>query len=148
MKGFSFRLDRILRLREDAERQQARVYGQAAKAESEATRQCEEQADYLERIGERLAPPPGEQTNAGLLRVLSLTLAAAARQLDQARQHRDQARETATTELDRLSQARVGRQSLERIRGHRHAAWKEATGREEQKDTDEIAARSRGRPKP
>ena len=146
MKGFFFRLDRILRLREDAERRQARVYGHAARTESELSRLCEEQADHLERIGDRLAPTPGESTSAGLLRVLNLTLAAAARQLDQARQHRDEARETATTELDRLSQARVERQSLERIRGHRHAAWKEATGREEQKDTDEIAARKRSRP--
>jgi flagellar export protein FliJ len=145
MKGFSFRLDRILRLRESAEQRQAIVYGEAARTETELDRLCEEQADYLRRIGDRLAPAPGQQTNAGLLQVLNLTAAAAAQQLDQAQRHLDQAREAATAELDRLAQARVERKSLERIRGHRHAAWKEAVGREEQKDSDEVAARSRSR---
>jgi flagellar export protein FliJ len=148
MKGFSFRLDRILRLRESAEQRQAAAYGQAARTETELDQLCEEQADYVRKIGDRLAQTPGQQTNAGLLRVLNLTAAAAAQQLDQAQQHLDQAREAATTELDRLAQARVERKSLERIRVNRHAAWKEAAGREEQKDSDEVAARTRGRQDP
>jgi flagellar export protein FliJ len=145
MKGFSFRLDRILRLRENAEQRQAVAYGEAARTETELDRLCEAQADYLRRIGDRLAQTPGQQTNAGLLQVLSLTASAAAQQLDQAKEHLDEARTVASTELDRLAQARVERKSLERIRVHRHAAWKEAAGREEQKESDEVAARTRSK---
>ena len=143
MKGFSFRLDRILRLREDAEQRQALAYGQAARSESEAERTCTEQETYLRDIGNRIAPPPGQMTNAGLLQVLNLTASAAAQQLDEAERHRAEARQTADTERDRLAQARVERKSLERLKVHQHDAWKEEAGRAEQKDSDEIAARTR-----
>ena len=142
MKAFSFRLDRILRLRENAEQRQARVYGHAARVESDLDRLCEEQASRLEQIGDRVAPPEGQQTSAGVLRLLSLTAEAAAQQLDLAHQDREEARQVASAERDRLAQARVERKSLERIRGNRHAAWREAAGREEQKETDEIASRT------
>jgi flagellar export protein FliJ len=143
MKGFTFRLDRILRLREDAEQRQAVAYGQAARTESEAERACTEQQSYLRTIGDRIAPPPGQMTNAGLLQVLNLTASAAAQQLDEAERHREEARQTADSERDRLAQARVERKSLERLRVNQHTAWKEEAGRAEQKDSDEIAARTR-----
>ena len=148
MKAFSFRLDRILRLRESAEQRQARAYGHAARLESELDRLCAEQATHLEQIGDRVAPAAGQHTSAGVLRLLSLTAEAAAQQLDLAHQDREEARQTASAERDRLAQARVERKSLERIRGNRHAAWKEAAGREDQKETDEIAARTPRKPEP
>jgi flagellar export protein FliJ len=145
MKSFSFRLDRILKLRSQAEQTQARRYGEAARAEADLERQCEEQARYLAGIGERITPNAGQVTNAGVLRALHLTSAVAADQLDQAEQARQDAERRAAAERSQLAQARVERKSLERLKEQQQADWRDAARRQEQKETDEIAARTQSR---
>lgn len=145
MKAFSFRLDRILKLREDAEQNQARRYGHAARAEADLDRQCREQANYLAAVSERIAPLTGQLTNVGVLRVLQLTSDAAATQLEEARRARTEAEKTAEVERSQLAQARVERKSLERLKDQHHADWRETAQRHDQREMDEIAARTRGR---
>jgi flagellar export protein FliJ len=145
VKAFYFRLDRILRLREDAEQAQARRYGEAARAEADLQRQCREQADYLAEIGDRITPAVGQLTNAGVLRALQLTTNAAANQLDEAERARTDAEQHAEAERAELAKARVERKSLERLKEQQQSNWREAASRQDQKEMDEIAARTRGR---
>ena len=145
MKAFSFRLDRILKLREDAEQTQARRYGEAARAEADLERQCREQATYLARIAERIAPTAGQVTSAGVLLALQLTSEAAASQLDEAERARVDAEKQSETERSHLAKARVERKSLERLKEQHHTDWRETANRRDQKEMDEIAARTRGR---
>lgn len=146
MKSFSFRLQRILKLREDAEQAQARRYGAASQVEAEADRQCRNQAEHLERVADRLTPPVGARTNAGLLRAIQLTSAAATRQLEDAEQARQAAEAAAEAERIALTKARVERKALERLKEHHTASWREGVERQDQRDTDEIASRRRNEP--
>lgn len=147
MKAFSFRLDRILKLREDAEQRQARIMGDATRAETELDDLCREQASFLRSVGDRVTPAPGLRTSAGMLRILQLTSAAAASQLDQAEKARDEATKVADAERDFLASARRDRKTLERLKEEQQGQWREDDARVERKTMDEIASRTRGRPK-
>ena len=144
MKAFSFRLERILRLREQAEQRQARRVGDAIKEEADLERLHREQVSYLEEIGDRLAPEPGQQLSAGWLRVLTLTATAAAQQLEEAARSHATARQVADDERGRLTAARVERKTLERLRERQAEAWQLATRRDERKQDDEDARRRTG----
>ncbi|MBL8989439.1 MAG: flagellar export protein FliJ [Gemmatimonadales bacterium] len=146
MKAFSFRLERLLRLREEAEQQQARVMSEAARTEADLDRLCDDQQNYVARIGDRVTPPAGQVTNAGVLRALHLTSAAAASQLEDAERARAEARKQADQERERLADARRDRKTLERLKEHQKAAWQGEQNRDEQKTMDEIAGRPRGMP--
>jgi flagellar export protein FliJ len=145
VKAFFFRLDRILKLRGDAEQAQAKRYGEAARKEAELERRCREQAEYLTEIGDRLTPAAGQVTTAGELRALQLTSDAAATQLDHSRRARADAEIRAEGERVELAKARIERKTLERLKDQQRADWREADKKQDQKDTDEIAARTRGR---
>ncbi len=147
MKGFSFRLDRILKLREDAERRQARVMGEASRAETELTVRCREQAQRVETAGRQATPAPGAITSVGMLQLLQLASAAAATQLDQSEKARDEATKVTDAERDRLAAARRDRMTLERLKDHKHQQWREDDVRDERKTMDEIAGRPRGEPR-
>ncbi len=147
MKAFSFRLDRILKLREDAEQRQARVMGDASRAEAELEDLCREQTSHLESVGNRATPAPGLRTSAGMLRILHLTSSAAASQLDQAEMARDDATKVADVERDRLAAARRDRKTLERLKEQKQGQWRQDAIRDERKTMDEIASRTRGEPR-
>ncbi|MBX3147642.1 MAG: flagellar export protein FliJ [Gemmatimonadales bacterium] len=144
MKAFSFRLERLLRLRGDAEQRQAVVLGEAARAEAEMEGLCRDQHTYLAGMSDRLQPTVGQVTSAGMMRTLQLTGLAAANQLEQAEQERDEARRRADTERERLAEARRERKTLERLKENQRTAWRGEVDRDEQKTMDEIAGRSRG----
>ncbi len=147
MKAFSFRLDRILKLREDAEQRQARVMGDASRAETELDDLCREQTSHLVSVSNRATPAPGLRTSAGMLRILHLTSSAAASQLEQAEQARDEATKVADVERDRLAFARRDRKTIERLKEQKQAQWREDEIRDERKTMDEIASRPRGEPR-
>lgn len=141
MKSFTFRLERILRLRTDAERQQARRLGDATQEEARLDAMVQDQATYLEQIGDRLAQQPGERMSAGWLRVLTLTADAAAEQLAEGERSRESARESVDALRERLKEARVERMSLEKLREKQQETWKDSERREERSAMDEIAGR-------
>lgn len=145
MKSFSFRLDRILKLREDAEQVHARRFGEAAREEADLDQQCRAQAKYLAEIGERIVPDAGKRTSAGVLQLLHLTSSVAAAQLDQAEQARHEAEQKAEALRVELAQARMERKTLERLKEQQQVTWHEGQSRDDRKEMDEIAARSKGR---
>jgi flagellar FliJ protein len=144
MKAFSFRLERLLRLREEAENRQARATGEATRTEADLERLCRDQEEYFQEIGDRVTPTAGQLTNAGLLRALHLTSAAALSQLESAERAREDARRAAEAERERLAEAQRDRKTLERLKEHQRVAWQGEQKRDEQKDMDEIAGRNRG----
>ena len=146
MKRFQFRLQRVLKLREDAEQRQAHALGEALHEERVLDTICAEEQARLHTIGEQLAPKPGELRNAGMLRVLGLTAEAANSRLSAAEESRHAAQKSVANERELLSAARVERKTLERLKDQQLGAWTEAVGRDEQKTTDEIALRRRDEP--
>ncbi|MEO8449502.1 MAG: flagellar export protein FliJ [Gemmatimonadota bacterium] len=146
MKRFKFRLQRVLKLREDAEQRQAAALGEALHEERVLDTICAEEKARLDQISEQLAPKPGELRSAGMLQVLGLTAQAANTRLSAAEDSRHKAQKAVANERELLSAARVERKTLERLKDQQHGAWTEAIGRDEQKTTDEIALRKREEP--
>ena len=141
MKAFSFRLERLLRLREDAEQRQARTVGEASRAEADLDQLVRDHTSHVESVGARVTPVAGQLTSAGLLRALHLTSAAAASQLEDAERARAEARKLADAERERLAVAQRDRKTLERLKEHQKTAWQGEQNRDEQRVMDEIAGR-------
>ncbi len=144
MKAFSFRLDRILRLKEEAEGQQARVMGEAARNEAVLDQICLDQAGYVLKVSDQAAAITGERTNAGKLRTRHLAAMAALRQLEEAERARVVARKLADVERVRLAEAQRERRTLERLKAHQRETWDQELVRDERKTMDEVAGRPRG----
>ena len=144
MKAFHFRLDRVLRLKEEAEQQQARAMGEAARTEAALDQLCEDQAAHVRNVGERVSGATATPTNAGMLRALHLTAVAALHQLEDAEKARVDARKAADEERVRLAEAQRERRTLERLKEHQRSAWNRDLALDERKAMDEVAGRVRG----
>ena len=144
MKKFSFRLQRVLQLREDVEHERAQQLGEALQEERAVQRECSERARHLERVSEQLAPPVGEPTNAGFLRVLGFTQQAAVRGLEAAEAAREAAGQQVDAEKAKYTEARVERKVVEKLKEVQRSAWETEASREEQKHLDEVALRRSG----
>lgn len=144
MKAFHFRLDRILRLKEEAEQQRARAMGEAARTEAAMDQMCVDQAEYARTVGDRVSAATAQPTSAGMLRSLHLTAAAAMHQLEDAEKARVEARKAADDERIRLAEAQRERRTLERLKEHQRSAWSRDLALDERKAMDEVAGRIRG----
>lgn len=141
MKRFAFRLERLLGLRAVAEQESARTMGERSRAATEAERLAVA-STARERDAARRAQQAGVRpTPAGSMANLGATLDRIAEE----RVVRVAAQAAAEVELDLARQAyqeaRADRRVLERLREIRHADWRNADGREDQKLMDEIALR-------
>lgn len=144
MKSFVFRLERLLHLRVRHEREQAQALGQALREEEELRRQEEAARARLLRCAEQIGTSGA--VPAGMLQNLGLTVEAAVRAVEASRQAHDQSQETLEQEQARYSQARIERRTLERLREQRHDAWELESGREEQRNMDEVSRHFRRPP--
>lgn len=145
MKPFIFRLQRILALRERAERERARELGHALRDEEARRQAVREAVTRLRRCGEQVSGAEGEVMTAGAMRVLGLTVKAAADELEAAADSHRAAEDTVAAESERFGQARMERRVVERLRERREAAWDEEASRHEQKEIDHLARRGPGR---
>jgi flagellar export protein FliJ len=142
MTRFQFRLDRILQLREAAEKQQAIVLNEAAKAEDEQRRRSEESAERVSEITDQIHGPNGiNGVAAGLWQVYGMSLGAARDQASSESAKLADAEQKRNDELERFSEARVARRALERLKEVRAGDWAIAAGQQEQLDIDEVARR-------
>jgi flagellar FliJ protein len=140
MKRFTFRLARLLELREAAERHQAGEMGRAVHEEAASARRAEQSADRLESARDQVTNS-GETTAAGLLGAYRMAVEAASAQVEADAQALKVASDNRNREAERFTAARQDRQVLERIRERRHAAWGVDAARAEQGATDEVAQR-------
>ena len=142
MKPFRFRLQRILDLREQHERERARSLGDAQSDEARQKARVEDAAARLEdaasTVREKAAETP---MPAGALRNLALTIEAAQRRLERAADDHRAAEASVEEERGKFHEARKDRRSVERLRERREETWKEEASRADQKEIDQIAAR-------
>lgn len=143
MKGFVFRLERLLELRSTAERERAQALGQAMRRE-EANRQAlDEASERLGSCGDQIAGVLDNVAPAGALTNLRLAIEAAMRQVDSAALSHQAALDQMQQERELFSQARVERRVVERLREKRRAAWTEEASRVEQSEMDSVARNRR-----
>jgi flagellar export protein FliJ len=139
MKRFAFRLERLLQLRELAERDQARLLAQALR-EEEARREA--LVDSERRLAEaraQFATTPRELSQAGTLQNLDLTIEVLASTMRELNQSHEQSLERVEAERHQFEQARMARRVIERLREHRREAWGSEMSRYEQGESDETA---------
>lgn len=148
MKRFTFRLDRVLELREAAERMQAGALGRAAQDADERRRDSEASASKLEAVQDQVGSNLDGPTAAGLRTALGLTMQAAQARLDEDAAALQEAEDQHAAEMEKFTEARMARRAIERLKEQRAADWAEQANRAEQNDIDEIAQRrpNRGGP--
>lgn len=148
MKRFSFRLERLLQIREAAEKEMARLLGVALQDE-ETARQvaAAAQAKLEEARGQyvRISVKPAQ---AGLLRNLELSI----EQLTHQWSVLNEAHAKALVRVDEaravFEEARMAKRVIERLKEQRRDAWNQELARYEQSLSDETAsflARENGR---
>ncbi|HTS88770.1 MAG TPA: hypothetical protein VMG41_09795 [Gemmatimonadales bacterium] len=139
MKRFSFRLDRLLHLREIAEREQARALA-VALGEEEACRAAVRQSEArLGQAREQFATLPRDLSQAGTLRNLDLTIAVLMEQTDQLSREHEASLERVEVARHGFEKARMARRVIERLKEHRQLAWDADVSRLEQSELDETA---------
>ncbi len=138
MKKFKFGLDRLLRLRELRERDQARVLGEALADERERQARLVRASEQVERAGEQVVRGAEAACTAGSLRNLGLTLQAAVLAAEAAATAHREAQESVAREQDLFGQARRDRRVLEKLREKRHEGWSVESTRAEQRESDGL----------
>lgn len=146
MKKFRFRLERLLWLREQAERQQAASLG-SAMLEEQRERDTHEHASEVERRSAERAASVGQSglSTAGARAHLDLARDAAARAAAAAAEGLEAARERTEQVREVFGQKRRDRRAVERLKDKRQAAWHDELGREERRTMDDVAQRPRNR---
>jgi len=144
MKKFRFRLERLLALREQAERVEAAALGGAmrdearerdglAHAQAVESRAAEEAA----ATGASGVQTVGERAHLDLAREMAARAADAAAEEVALAEARTQAARAA------FGVKRRERRTVERLKEQRQAAWNDELGRDERRDMDDVALRSR-----
>jgi flagellar export protein FliJ len=143
MKRFTFGLERLLWLRSQFEKDEARAL-RLAKLEEEERRAALERAESrLGEFGAQIVDASERTATAGTLHVMGMTIQAAARDLDAAAEsHRESVEGVAGAER-RFDVKRQERRVVEKLRQHREAEWKEEESRVEQREMDGLARRPR-----
>lgn len=141
MKRFTFRLERLLKLRRTFEREQAKTLGRVIQAEERERENREQQEVRHAEARRQLAELSPEGTRAGLLVNLERSVRAIGKQADAARETHRRAVEQVTHERERYTEVRKDRRTLERLREKKRADWETETTRQEQAAIDEVAAR-------
>jgi flagellar export protein FliJ len=139
MKRFTFRLERLLQLREAMERDQAQRLGMALRTEEERRLAAEAGERRLAEAREQYGTTPRDLSQAGTLRNLELAVAALADELAARSRAHEESLAALETERHKFEQARMARRVLERLREHRRDTWGEELSRFEQALNDEAA---------
>lgn len=145
MKQFTFRLDRLLQLREAAEKDHARQLGDALREEETRRSELKASQEKLAEAREQYSSRPREMSQAGMLRNLELTIEALAGQAQSLEDTHVKSLERVNEERVRFDQARVAKRVIQRLREHRKEAWGVEVNRQEQILNDEAGQRSWGR---
>jgi flagellar export protein FliJ len=145
MKKFSFRLERLLHLKQGAEDQQAKKLVNSMQSAEEVRARAENSAGRKEEAEKQMGDIRTGGIPAGVLHAAELALRAVRGKSDSdARDYRT-AKANVVGEEARFHEARKERRSLERLREKHHHAWSSELKRYEQAETDAIAARTKPR---
>jgi len=139
MKRFVFRLERLLQLRESAERERARDLGAALRTEADCRAEALAGEGRLAGARAQLAETSRGVAHAGTLQNLDLAIGALARESKALADQHERSLERLELERRQFEQARMAKRVLERLREQRRGAWNEAYSRWEQGEMDESA---------
>ena len=143
MKKFTFRLERLLQLRERAERTQAAELGAAMRAESEQREALDRASAALDRAARDAAAPANGTFVAGAWLGLDFAKSAVAGQVEVEQQALAQAAELRTLEQARWQDARQERRTVEKLKERRFESWREEISRDDQKTIDGLTQNRR-----
>lgn len=140
MKRFTFRLERVLQLRESAEKERARILGLALRDEEQARIAADEGLARLEEAREQYHRISRAPAQAGLLRNLELSVEQLTHQ--HALLSEAHAKCVAQVEVERAAfeEARMAKRVIERLKEQRREAWNQELARYEQSLSDETAS--------
>lgn len=144
MKQFTFRLERLLQLREAAEKDRARQLGDALREEEVRRLQLIAGQERLAEAQTQHSERPREMTQAGMLRNLDLTLEVLANQARTLEADHLKSLDRVNQERTLYEQARMAKRAIQRLREHRKEAWGVEVNRHEQSINDEAGQRSWG----
>jgi flagellar export protein FliJ len=140
---FFFRLERVFRLREQVERQRAQALAHAIRDEQARRDALDEATARLDRCSDRVSGAEGAIAPAGALRNRSMTVAAAANQIEAAQASHRSALDSVANEELQFGEARRDRRVVERLRERRHEAWGIEQARDEQRELDGLSNQRR-----
>jgi flagellar export protein FliJ len=139
MSRFRFTLERLLSLRHFFERHQASRLGSALRTAEIERQRCAEAAARHQEADRQIRELAGRGVPAGLWQGLAQVRDAIAGARTRQAAAAAAAESLASDEQRRYAEALRARQSLERLRETRRAAWLEDARRREQRDADEAA---------
>lgn len=140
MKRFSFRLERVLQLREAAEQEKARALGLALRDEEQAKRDAETGKQRLAEARAQLRRISGAPAQAGLLRNLELSVEQLSHQYALLSEAHAKSTERVSIERAAFEEARMAKRVIERLKVQRREAWNQELARYEQGLSDETAS--------
>lgn len=144
MKRFRFRLERLLALREQAERLQAAALGTAMRDEQREREALARARETETRAAEQAAEMSAAgTTTAGARAHLDLVRQAAERVAESAEEEVASASARTDVEREAFGETRKERRTVERLKEKRQGTWIDDLGREERKDMDDVAQRLR-----
>jgi len=142
MKKFRFRLERLLALREQAERIEAAALGGAMRDEArEREVLATAQASESSAAEQAAATGAGGTQKAGERAHLDLAREVAARAADAAAEEVALAEARTMAAREAFGAKRKERRTVERLREQRQSAWNEDLGRDERRTMDDVAQR-------
>ena len=145
---FKFRLQRLLDLREQREKE---VAAELARAEAlrDAARAAHESLESARRINrERLHAAQQDAGTVGALSHYAFVLAQLDRELGETAQRLGEAEQSAEQVRQQLSAASIDRRVLDRLRERDAEEWRHAASQEDLQAMDAIALQRYGRPSP
>jgi flagellar export protein FliJ len=148
VKRFTFRLERLLQIREAAEQEKARLLGVALREEETAKQAAIDGQARLDQARDQLTRISQAPAQAGLLRNLELSVEQLTHQLRQLNEAH--AKTVAQVDAERIlfEEARMAKRVIERLKQQRRETWNQELARYEQSLSDETAsflARENGR---
>jgi flagellar protein FliJ len=148
VKRFTFRLERLLQLREAEEQEKARALGVALQEEEGAKQAAAEGQARRDDAAGQLARISQAPAQAGLLRNLELSVEQLTHQLHLLNEAHVKALARVEVERGAFEEARMAKRVIERLKEQRREAWNQEFARYEQSLSDETAsflARENGR---
>lgn len=139
MKRFAFRLERLLQLRERAERTQAAELGAAMREEDARRASLDQAAAALERAAAQDAHGEAGPLTVGDLQSRELAKESMAERVEARHEALEEAVEKRVVEQATWQDKRRDRRSVEKLKDKRFEAWREDLSREEQKTLDALA---------
>jgi flagellar export protein FliJ len=139
LKRFAFRLERVLELRQAAEKERARELAQALNEEEAGREALRQGVARLAEARTQLSGTTGAGPRAGTLRNLELSVIVLSRQAEELQASHERCLERLEAERQHYEQSRRDRRVLERLREQRREAWAGEYQRWEQAISDETA---------